>query len=74
MISYIEMSSTRNLVFNGCAIYTDSLFNCAVQIIFDNILNGKMPWPDVPGEMSYEAQDLINRYVLRILNPALVFL
>lgn len=38
--------------------------NYAVQIIFDNILNGKMPWPDVPGQMSYEAQDLINRYVL----------
>jgi serine/threonine protein kinase len=32
--------------------------------IFDNILNGKMPWPDVPGEMSYEAQDLINRLLV----------
>ncbi|CAH2035750.1 unnamed protein product [Thlaspi arvense] len=34
------------------------------EIIFDNILNGKMPWPDVPGEMSYEAQDLINRFLV----------
>ncbi|KAL2623947.1 hypothetical protein R1flu_008192 [Riccia fluitans] len=31
------------------------------QVIFDNILNRKIPWPDVPEEMSYEAQDLINR-------------
>ncbi|XP_010479075.1 PREDICTED: probable serine/threonine protein kinase IRE4 isoform X1 [Camelina sativa] len=34
------------------------------EIIFDNILNGKMPWPDVPGEMSYEAQNLINRLLV----------
>ncbi|VVA92729.1 unnamed protein product [Arabis nemorensis] len=34
------------------------------EIIFDNILNGKIPWPDVPGEMSYEAQDLINRLLV----------
>ncbi|KAJ0229603.1 serine/threonine protein kinase IRE4 [Hirschfeldia incana] len=34
------------------------------EIIFDNILNGKMPWPDVPGQMSYEAQDLINRFLV----------
>ncbi|XP_023644926.1 probable serine/threonine protein kinase IRE4 isoform X2 [Capsella rubella] len=34
------------------------------EIIFDNILNGKMPWPDVPGAMSYEAQDLINRLLV----------
>ncbi|ESQ30953.1 hypothetical protein EUTSA_v10011200mg [Eutrema salsugineum] len=34
------------------------------EIIFDNILNGKMPWPKVPGEMSYEAQDLINRFLV----------
>lgn len=32
-----------------------------LQIIFDNILNRKIPWPSVPSEMSYEAQDLINR-------------
>ncbi|KAL1100100.1 hypothetical protein V6Z11_D05G207200 [Gossypium hirsutum] len=31
------------------------------EIIFDNILNRKIPWPSVPSEMSYEAQDLINR-------------
>ncbi|KAG6545725.1 hypothetical protein Mapa_012686 [Marchantia paleacea] len=31
------------------------------QVIFDNILNRKIPWPHVPEEMSYEAQDLIDR-------------
>ncbi|XP_010540353.1 PREDICTED: probable serine/threonine protein kinase IRE4 isoform X2 [Tarenaya hassleriana] len=34
------------------------------EIIFDNILNGKIPWPDVPGDMSYEAQDLIYRFLV----------
>lgn len=33
------------------------------EIIFDNILNRKIPWPSVPSEMSYEAQDLINRFL-----------
>lgn len=32
------------------------------QIIFDNILNRNIPWPQVPEDMSYEAQDLIDRY------------
>ncbi|CAL9067054.1 probable serine/threonine protein kinase IREH1 [Musa acuminata AAA Group] len=31
------------------------------QKIFDNILNQKIPWPQVPGEMSFEAQDLIDK-------------
>ncbi|KAH9758652.1 putative serine/threonine protein kinase IRE4 [Citrus sinensis] len=31
------------------------------EIIFDNILNRKIPWPCVPSDMSFEAQDLINR-------------
>ncbi|KAJ7522875.1 hypothetical protein O6H91_18G030100 [Diphasiastrum complanatum] len=31
------------------------------QIIFDNILNRKIPWPRVPEDLSYEAQDLIGR-------------
>ncbi|CAI0380495.1 unnamed protein product [Linum tenue] len=31
------------------------------QIIFDNILNRKIPWPDVPNEMSPEAEDIIDR-------------
>ncbi|XP_044477087.1 probable serine/threonine protein kinase IREH1 isoform X2 [Mangifera indica] len=31
------------------------------QQIFDNILNRKIPWPSVSGEMSPEAQDLIDR-------------
>lgn len=35
-----------------------------VQIIFDNILNRKIPWPSVPSDMSYEAQDLIYRLVV----------
>ncbi|XP_077224129.1 protein kinase superfamily protein [Tasmannia lanceolata] len=33
------------------------------EIIFDNILNQKIPWPDIPNDMSYEAQDLINRFL-----------
>ncbi|XP_029121395.1 probable serine/threonine protein kinase IREH1 isoform X2 [Elaeis guineensis] len=31
------------------------------QIIFDNILNRKIPWPRVPEEMSFEAQDIIDK-------------
>ncbi|CAL1369419.1 unnamed protein product [Linum trigynum] len=31
------------------------------QIIFDNILNRKIPWPEVPDEMSPEAEDIIDR-------------
>ncbi|XWS50854.1 hypothetical protein CRYUN_Cryun12cG0125300 [Craigia yunnanensis] len=31
------------------------------QIIFDNILNRKIPWPRAPEEMSLEAQDLIDQ-------------
>eukprot|EP00475_Leptophrys_vorax_P029962 TRINITY_DN44447_c0_g1_i1.p1 TRINITY_DN44447_c0_g1~~TRINITY_DN44447_c0_g1_i1.p1 ORF type:complete len:245 (-),score=26.47 TRINITY_DN44447_c0_g1_i1:170-904(-) len=31
------------------------------EIIFDNILNRDIPWPDIPEEMSYEAMDLIDR-------------
>nr|PNR34456.1 hypothetical protein PHYPA_024273 [Physcomitrium patens] len=31
------------------------------EIIFDNILNRNIPWPYVPEEMSYEAQDFIDR-------------
>ncbi|XP_073137128.1 probable serine/threonine protein kinase IRE4 isoform X2 [Henckelia pumila] len=34
------------------------------EIIFDNILNRKIPWPSVPTEMSFEAQDLIDRLLL----------
>ncbi|CAN0905806.1 Probable serine/threonine protein kinase IRE4 [Linum grandiflorum] len=37
------------------------------EMIFDNILNRKIPWPSVPGEMSRDAQDLIER--LLIHNP-----
>ncbi|THU45320.1 hypothetical protein C4D60_Mb02t16630 [Musa balbisiana] len=33
------------------------------QKIFDNILNQKIPWPQVPGEMSFEAQDLIDKTI-----------
>ncbi|CAI5928746.1 unnamed protein product [Closterium sp. NIES-65] len=31
------------------------------EIIFDNILNRDIPWPEVPEEMSYEAMDLIDK-------------
>ncbi|KAK3231583.1 hypothetical protein Dsin_003464 [Dipteronia sinensis] len=34
------------------------------EMIFDNILNRKIPWPHVPNEMSFEAQDLINRFLI----------
>uniref|UniRef100_A0A5B7BF23 non-specific serine/threonine protein kinase n=1 Tax=Davidia involucrata TaxID=16924 RepID=A0A5B7BF23_DAVIN len=34
------------------------------EIIFDNILNRKIPWPSVPDDMSYEAQDLIDRFLV----------
>ncbi|KAK9271012.1 hypothetical protein L1049_026600 [Liquidambar formosana] len=34
------------------------------EIIFENILNGKIPWPRVPIDMSYEAQDLIERFLI----------
>ena len=33
------------------------------QRIFENILNMKIPWPEVPEEMSSEAKDLIERFV-----------
>ncbi|XP_042508945.1 probable serine/threonine protein kinase IRE4 isoform X4 [Macadamia integrifolia] len=39
------------------------------EIIFENILNGKIPWPSVPSDMSFEAQDLINRLLTQ--NPDL---
>lgn len=34
------------------------------EMIFDNILNRKVPWPLVPDNMSYEAQDLIDRFLV----------
>uniref|UniRef100_A0ACD5ZXI2 Uncharacterized protein n=1 Tax=Avena sativa TaxID=4498 RepID=A0ACD5ZXI2_AVESA len=37
------------------------------QIIFDNIMNREIPWPQVPDELSFEAYDLINK--LLIENP-----
>ncbi|XP_020244524.1 probable serine/threonine protein kinase IRE4 isoform X2 [Asparagus officinalis] len=33
------------------------------EMIFDNILNRKIPWPRVPDDMSYEAKDLIDRFL-----------
>ncbi|XVE94740.1 hypothetical protein REPUB_Repub02eG0035200 [Reevesia pubescens] len=41
------------------------------EMIFDNILNRKIPWPSVPSEMSYEAQDLINRFLIHDPNQRL---
>ncbi|XP_057973049.1 probable serine/threonine protein kinase IRE4 isoform X2 [Malania oleifera] len=37
------------------------------EIIFDNILNRKIPWPHVPNDMSHEAQALVDRFL--ILDP-----
>ncbi|KDP38482.1 hypothetical protein JCGZ_04407 [Jatropha curcas] len=41
------------------------------EIIFDNILNRKIPWPPIPDSMSYEAQDLINRLITHDPNQRL---
>ncbi|KAL3697486.1 hypothetical protein R1sor_011562 [Riccia sorocarpa] len=41
------------------------------QVIFDNILNRKIPWPHVPEEMSDEAQDLIDRLLTEDPNERL---
>ncbi|XP_042063880.1 probable serine/threonine protein kinase IREH1 isoform X1 [Salvia splendens] len=41
------------------------------QKIFDNILNRKIPWPEVPDEMSYEAFDLIDRLLTEDPNQRL---
>ncbi|GAY43113.1 hypothetical protein CUMW_072050 [Citrus unshiu] len=41
------------------------------EIIFDNILNRKIPWPCVPSDMSFEAQDLINRFLIHDPNQRL---
>ncbi|KAJ4819598.1 hypothetical protein LUZ62_032164 [Rhynchospora pubera] len=34
------------------------------EMIFDNILNRRIPWPAVPNDMSYEARDLIDRLLI----------
>ncbi|KAI3821064.1 hypothetical protein L1987_08620 [Smallanthus sonchifolius] len=39
--------------------------------IFYNILNAKIPWPSIPNEMSYEAQDMINRFLIHDPNQRL---
>ncbi|XP_074276662.1 putative serine/threonine protein kinase IREH1 [Silene latifolia] len=41
------------------------------QIIFDNILNRNIPWPHVPEEMSYEAEDLIDKLLIEDPNQRL---
>ncbi|KAK7251743.1 hypothetical protein RIF29_35201 [Crotalaria pallida] len=41
------------------------------QTIFDNILNRKIPWPQVPEEMSPEAHDLIDRLLTEDPNQRL---
>ncbi|KAK2664569.1 hypothetical protein Ddye_003143 [Dipteronia dyeriana] len=41
------------------------------QKIFDNILNRKIPWPQVPDEMSPEAHDLIDRLLTEDPNQRL---
>ncbi|XP_008809595.1 probable serine/threonine protein kinase IRE4 [Phoenix dactylifera] len=35
------------------------------EMIFQNILNRKIPWPHVPDDMSYEAKDLIDRLLVQ---------
>lgn len=42
-------------------------------MIFDNILNRKIPWPRVPDDMSYEAEDLIDRLAMNLLSTLLVY-
>ncbi|KAH6765050.1 Protein kinase superfamily protein [Perilla frutescens var. frutescens] len=39
--------------------------------IFDNILSRKIPWPSVPSDMSYAAQDLIDRLLVHDPNERL---
>ncbi|XP_076894214.1 putative serine/threonine protein kinase IRE4 isoform X2 [Bidens hawaiensis] len=39
--------------------------------IFYKILNAKIPWPSIPDEMSYEAQDMINRFLIHDPNQRL---
>eukprot|EP00250_Pteridium_aquilinum_P016985 c23395_g4_i1 orf=316-4593(-) len=41
------------------------------QIIFDNILNRKIPWPRVPEEMSEDARDLIDKLLTEDPNQRL---
>ncbi|KAF7813508.1 putative serine/threonine protein kinase IREH1 isoform X1 [Senna tora] len=41
------------------------------QTIFDNILNRKIPWPQVPDELSPEAQDIIDRLLTEDPNQRL---
>ncbi|XXG55471.1 hypothetical protein AAC387_Pa03g3134 [Persea americana] len=41
------------------------------QLVFDNILNRKICWPRVPEEMSYEAQDLIDKLLTEDPNQRL---
>ncbi|KAK1404135.1 putative serine/threonine protein kinase IREH1 [Heracleum sosnowskyi] len=41
------------------------------QIIFDNILNRNIPWPQVPEEMSSEAADLVDRFLTEDPNQRL---
>ncbi|KAK8943816.1 Serine/threonine-protein kinase AtPK1/AtPK6 [Platanthera guangdongensis] len=39
------------------------------EMIFDNILNRKIPWPHIPDDMSLEAKDIIDRFLVQ--DPAL---
>ncbi|KAI5077917.1 hypothetical protein GOP47_0007741 [Adiantum capillus-veneris] len=41
------------------------------QIIFDNILNRKIPWPRVPEDMSEDAKDLIDKLLMEDPNQRL---
>ncbi|KAJ4963781.1 hypothetical protein NE237_023720 [Protea cynaroides] len=41
------------------------------EIIFENILNGKIPWSSVSSNVSFEAQELINRFLTHNPNQRL---
>jgi len=45
----------------GCPPFNDE----TPEKIFNNVLTGRIPWPDVPQDMSYEAQDLISKLLER---------
>jgi len=47
----------------GCPPFNDE----TPEIIFNNVLTGRIPWPDVPEDMSSDAQDLISKLLER--NP-----
>lgn len=71
LLIFLDAASGHNFFICSKKRYSVLKINCVKffvlswpQIIFDNILNRKIPWPSVPDDMSYEAQDLINRLAI----------